>query len=573
VSDLSESRGILASSAVMATGTVFSRASGYLRNLLLAAAIGNELHADLFNIGNTIPNMLYILLAGGVFNAVLVPQLVRAQKNDPDGGDAYTNRVISLALIFLGAVTVLLVIAAPLVMRLYLNGAYDDPSLAAQRDSAIMFARYCLPQVFFYGMFVLLGQVLNARGRFGPMMWAPIANNAISIVVLVLYLFWFGALPEGDGCAAYTGTQELVLGGGATLGIAAQVLILLPVLKAAGVSFRPQLDFRDSGLGHTLRLGIWTVLFVIVNQVAYTVVVRLASGGTARSTCQDLAGHAARHAARHAAEHVSDATGYTVYAAAFLFVMVPHAIITVSLATAILPRLSAKAADGDLAGLAGTLAGTLRTALAVVIPFALALPLLGYDAAKVLFGYGATATTFDHYVPSIILFGPGIVFFTVHYLMLRGFYALELNRTVFFIQCAIGVTNVVLAILLVHEATAAQTSPALVIAYGSSYVLGSAVSYLLLRGRLGGLETPALLRFVVRVLIAAGISTLVAWAVGRVLPGHADDVSHVLAASRVVLLGGIDLALFLVLARAMRIQEVTSVVETLVRRIPGARSS
>jgi putative peptidoglycan lipid II flippase len=112
-----------------------------------------------------------------------------------------------------------------------------------------------------------------------------------------------------------------------------------------------------------------------------------------------------------------------------------------------------------------------------------------------------------------------------------------------------------------------------VVAYGSSYVLGSAISYVLLRGRLGGLETPALLRFVVRVLIAAGISTLVAWAIGRVLPGHTDDVSHVLAATRVVLLGGIDLAIFLVIARAMRIEEVTSVMETLVRRMPGARSS
>ena len=146
MSDLSESRGILTSSAVMATGTIFSRASGYVRNVLLAAAIGNELHADLFNIGNTIPNMLYILLAGGVFNAVLVPQLVRAQKGDPDGGEAYTNRVITLAVIFLGAVTILLVVAAPLVMRLYLSGAYNDPALAAQRDSAITFARYCLPQ-------------------------------------------------------------------------------------------------------------------------------------------------------------------------------------------------------------------------------------------------------------------------------------------------------------------------------------------------------------------------------------------------------------------------------------------
>jgi putative peptidoglycan lipid II flippase len=559
MSDSVESRGILASSAVMATGTVFSRASGYVRNVLLAAAIGNQLHADLFNIGNTIPNMLYILLAGGVFNAVLVPQLVRAQKGDADGGEAYTNRVITLALLFLGAVTVVLVIAAPLVMKLYLNGSYDDPGLAAQRDSAIAFARYCLPQVFFYGMFVLLGQVLNARGRFGPMMWAPIANNAISIVVLVLYLFWFGALPATDSCAAFTSTQELVLGGGATLGIAAQVLILLPVLRAAGVRFRPRYDFRGSGLGHTLRLGIWTVLFVVVNQVAYTVVVRLASGGPARAAC----GHHHHH------QQVADATGYTVYAAAFLFVMVPHAIITVSLATAILPRLSAKAADGDLSGLAGTLAGTLRTALAVVIPFALALPVLAYDASKVLFGYLATASTFDHYVPSMILFGPGIVFFTVHYLMLRGFYALELNRTVFFIQCAIGLTNIVAALLLVHRATAAQTSPALVIAYGASYLLGSAVSYAMLRRRLGGLETPTLVRFLVRLLIAAGVATTVAALLGHALPGRGHDVSHVLAAVRLVVLGAADLGLFVVLSRLMHIREVTSVVDTVLRRRRG----
>jgi putative peptidoglycan lipid II flippase len=560
MSDTIESRGILASSAVMATGTVFSRASGYVRNLLLAAAIGNGLHADLFNIGNTIPNMLYILLAGGVFNAVLVPQLVRAQKGDPDGGEAYTSRVITLALLFLGVVTVILVIAAPLVMKLYLNGAYDDPSLAAQRDSAIAFARLCLPQVFFYGMFVLLGQVLNARGRFGPMMWAPIANNAISILVLVVYLVWFGPLAANSGCAAYSSQQELVLGGGATLGIVAQVLILVPVLKAAGVRFRPRYDFRGSGLGHTARLGIWTVLFVIVNQVAYTVVVRLASGGTARAAC----GPAHHHHAQ-----VADATGYTVYAAAFLFVMVPHAIITVSLATAILPRLSAKAADGDLSGLAGTLAGTLRTALAVVIPFALGLPLLAYDAAKVLFGYGATAATFDHYVPSMILFGPGIVFFSVHYVLLRGFYALELNRTVFYVQCAIGATNVVVALVIVHQATAAQTSPALVIAYGASYLLGSAVSYAMLRRRLGGLETPHLVRFLIRLLIAGGLAAALAGLLAHVMPGRGDDVSHALAALRLLVIGGLDLVLFIAFARIMRIREVTTVLDTVLRRRRG----
>jgi putative peptidoglycan lipid II flippase len=558
--DVDEGQGILASSALMATGTVVSRVSGYARNLLLAAAIGNELHADLFNIGNTIPNMLYILLAGGVFNAVLVPQLVRAQKADPDGGAAYTNRVITLAMLFLGAVTVLLVIAAPLLMRLYLNHSYDCANMAEQRGAAIAFARYCLPQVFFYGMFVLVGQVLNARGRFGPMMWAPIANNAISVLVLVLYLVWFGPLAPSASGSAYTGTQELVLGAGATLGIAVQVLILIPFLRRAGVHFRPRYDLRNSGLGHTLRLGIWTVLFVVVNQIAYTVTVRLASGGTARGGC----GHAGL---------AHDSTGYTVFSGAFLFAMVPHAIITVSLATAILPRLSGKAADGDLAGVAATLAQTLRTALVVAVPFALLLPVLSYDTAKVLFGYGATSTTFEHYVPSMILFGPGIVLFTVHYLMLRGFYALEQTRTVFYIQCAIAAANIVVAVVLVHRATPEQTSPALVVAYSASYLVGSIISYAMLGSRLGGLGGRELLRFVVRLLVAGLVSTGLAWALGQLLPGSDHAASHLVAGLRVAVLGTVDVAVFVALARVLRLREVTDVVDLVLRRRPGARAS
>jgi putative peptidoglycan lipid II flippase len=173
----------------------------------------------------------------------------------------------------------------------------------------------------------------------------------------------------------------------------------------------------------------------------------------------------------------------------------------------------------------------------------------------------------------MILFGPGVVFFTVHYLMLRGFYALEQNRTVFFVQCAISATNVLVALLLVSRATPAQTSPALVVAYLASYVLGSAVSYLLLRRRLGGLETPTLLRFLVRLLVAALTSTAVAWAVGRLLPGAGDDVTHLVAGIRLVVLGAVDVAVFLFLAGWMRITEVTTVLDTVVRRLPGRSHS
>lgn len=546
-----EQQRVLTNTAVMAAGTIVSRMSGFVRSTLLMAALGLQLHADVFNIANTIPNMLYILLAGGVFNAVLVPQLVRSARTDADGGEAYTNRVVTLAILFLGTVTVLLVVAAPLLMQVLLDSRFNDPELAAQRDSAIAFARLCLPQVFFYGMFVLLGQILNARGKFGPMMWAPIANNIISVAVLVIYLVAFG--PAEDVFGAFSEGQELLLGLGATAGIVAQLLVLFPYLRGVGYRFRPRFDFLHTGLAHTLRLGTWTVLFVIVNQIAYVVVVKLASSGTAA-----LGG---------------DGTGYTVYSGAFLLVMVPHAIITVSLATAILPGLSAKAAEHDLTGLAGTLAETLRTALAVVIPFAMLLPFIATDLSNVVWGHGASAPKFDLFVPSLALFGPGLLFFTVHYLMLRGFYALERTRTVFWIQCAVGATNIVVAALLVRATTAEQTSPALVASYAAAYLVGSVISYAVLSRVLGGLRTATLVRFVVRTLIAAAISTAAAAGAAYLLHRLVSDPHWSVAAVWLVVVATVDVVVFVVLARLMRLSEVTAVVDTVTRRLPLPRRS
>ena len=543
-----EERTILSSSAVMAAGTIVSRLSGFVRTALLAAALGAGLHADLFNIANTVPNALYILLVGGVFNAVMVPQLVRAMKHDPDGGEAYTNRILTLAAVFLGLVTLVLVLAAPLVMDIYLNEDFSSPDLAAQRDSVIDLARYCLPQVFFYGMFVLVGQILNSRGRFGPMMWAPIANNLISIGVLVAYLLSFGPAEGAAEDAAYTVDQEMLIGIGSTLGIVAQFLILVPYLRAAGFRFRPRFDFRGTGLGHTLRLGMWTVLFVVVNQIAYAVVVNLASGGSAEG-----------------------GTGYTVYAFSFLIVMVPHSVITVSLATAILPRLSQKAADGDLPGVGRTLGGTLRTALAVMVPFAALLPLVAPELARILLGFGASADAIGAYARTLAIFGPGILLFTVHYLVLRGFYALEQTRTVFLNQCWVALTNVVVALVLVRTVDPEHTAPALATAYACSYLVGSVLSYVVLRRRLGTLDDARLLRFLIRLALVTVLTTAVAAVPALTLDrwsGTASWPGAVLVAGTTLAVAGV---VYLLLARVFRLREVTTVLETLTRRLPGAR--
>jgi putative peptidoglycan lipid II flippase len=551
-----ESRSVLSSSAVMAAGTVLSRGSGFVRGALLAAALGTYLHADLFNIANTIPNMLYILLAGGVFNAVLVPQIVRAMKNDPDGGEAYTNRIITLGALFLGLVTVVMVVAAPLIMQIFLSERFDEPDLAEQRQSAIDFARFTLPQVFFYGMFVLLGQVLNARGRFGPMMWAPIANNVISIGVLVTYLFVFGPAGKQD-TSAYTTEEELLLGLGATLGIVVQLLVLVPYLKKAGFTYRPRFDFRGTGLGHTLRLGIWTVGFVIVNQVAYTVVVNLASGGAAQGVGGEDPG-----------------TGYTIYSQSFLLVMVPHAVITVSLATAILPRLSARAAENDLAGVARGVSSTMRTALALIVPFALLLPLVSQDVANVVYGWGAASEAYPEYALPMALFGIGLVFFTVHFLMLRGFYSLERTRTVFWVQCVIAAANIGLAVVLTRNVAAGDVASALVVAYIGAYAVGAGLSYAVLRHLLGGLETPRLVRFVAKLLVAAAAAALLAWAAGLGLdalwPSEGRKVRALVVLGVVAAVDGVA---FLTLARLLRIEEVTTVLRLVTSRLRRSRAA
>ena len=536
---------ILASSAVMAAGTVFSRASGFIRSALLVAALGAAIRGDLFSIANTLPNMVYILLAGGIFNAVLVPQLVRRIKEDPDGGDAYARRVITLSALFLGAVTVLLIIFAPALLGLYLDDRYLEPDRAPHLESIVDLTRWCLPQVFFYGMYVLIGQVLNARGRFGPMMWAPIANNLLSIAMLVTYLVVWG--PVGDGPQRYEPldtSQEVLLGLGSTLGIVAQFLVLLPYLRASGFVYRPRFDFRDPELRKTLSLGVWTVLFVVVTQAAYLVVVKLASGGAA-----------------------DGGTGYTVYANSLLIMMVPHSIVTVSLATAILPRLSSFAHEGRLGELGSTVGSTLRTSLALVLPFAVLLPVVAGDVAGLAFGWAGGEDTAASFAPTLALFGPALAFFTVHYFMLRGFYAMEMTRLVFFIQVAVSATNVLVATLLVPSRPPEQTAPMLVVAYLSSYAVGAVVSFVLLRRTVGGLETPQLVRFLARMSIVLAAAVAAAWSVELALAGLGERPGPLVGLVRggasalaglLVVLGG---------ARLLRVREVTTLVDIVAARL------
>lgn len=545
---MSERPALARASAWMALGTIVSRITGMLRSIVLIAVIGASLNADLFNIANSIPNSLYILVAGGVFNVVLVPQLVRAMKNDEDGGDAYANRVITLGLLVLLAASIVLTIAVPLIMRLLFDGALFTPEFADQRRSALLLMVLCMPQVFFYGAFVLVGQVLNARQRFGPMMWAPILNNLIALAMLGTYAWLFGTSDAADG---FSTGEALLLGLGSTLGIVVQAVTLVPYLRAVGFRYRPRFDFRGVGLGHTARLGAWTLGFIVVNQIAFFVIARIGSGATieGRRTGQDAAGQ-------------------TVYDLGFLLAQVPHGVITVSLATAIIPTLAAYAADGRLARVGSELGRTMRLVLILIVPIAVATAVLGPQLAQVLASGGAASSSVGAIGTTISAFSLGMLAFTLHYVVLRGFYAMEDTRTPFWIQTVIAATNVLVAFIASSLVSPIWVSTILALSFGAAYLVGLTISVTLLSRRVGGLATAEMTGFLVRLALVTLLTcaVMLTASVGWLRLDLGPEGTFLGALLHLVVVGGFGALVYLVAAHLARLRELQYVVRSLLRR-------
>src|SRR4030081_256749 len=208
----------LRSSRSMALGTLASRATGFLRTLIIGVAIGG-LGGGAYHPPNTTPNIIYELLLGGVLTSVVVPLLVGAAQRDTDDGEAYAQRLLTVVVVGLGGITLLAVALAPAIIRLYLV----NPSVAPM---ATLFALFFLPQIFFYGVGALVGAILNVRGSFAPPMWTPVLNNLVLILTGVLFI----AITQTDAVkrGALSSSQEILLAAGTTLCTRAQTPGLPP---------------------------------------------------------------------------------------------------------------------------------------------------------------------------------------------------------------------------------------------------------------------------------------------------------------------------------------------------------
>ncbi len=547
----SAGRGLLGSSAVMAAGTVTSRLTGVLRDVAMTAALGFYLVSDAYSLGNTLPNIVYILIAGGALNAVFIPQLVRRMKDDADGGTAYLDRLLTLVMTVLVALTVAAVILAPLIVDLYATSAYGP----GQRDLAVAFARLCLPQILFYGAYAMLSQVLNSRGRFGPPMFAPIANNIVAIATFLLFLAIAGTSAAADG--VLTPDQIAILGIGTTLGVVAQSAILIPVLWKAGYIWRPRFDWRGVGLRKTGTLALWTIGLVMVNQAAYVIITRLATLANVNAAAGDTV-----------------AAGLTTYQKAHLVFILPHSVITVSVVTAMLPALSRLAHSGHLVEVGQDIGRVMRNVAALIIPIGTVLLLVSPSLSILLFGYGASTVAQAELTGIVVaMFTVGLVPFTLFYVLLRGFYALEDTRTPFWVSALFNGLMLLFAVPLFYAASrivggGGPQVAALALGYSLAYWLVFAVTWWLLARRLGTLDSRRTLGALARMLAAATVAFGVMYAAQRglaLIPLSLGPWGSALV--RIVILSGVGAASYGACAALFKVTEVSDAITMLRRRL------
>ena len=520
-------------SGIMAIGTIFSRITGFIRSVLAVAVLGTALLADSYNVANTMPNILYNLLVGGALTAVFVPQLVRSF-SDPDGGDGFASRLVTTISVILLALVAIGMIFAPALVRLYAP-EFSTQGFEAENQIAIAFTRYCLPQIFFLGLFTMLGQIANSRGSFAPLMWAPIANNLVVIAVFSGVLI----LQEKISVDSITDAQIQLLGWGTTLGIVVQALILIPVVMRSGVTLR--LRFGVAGLGKSFGLAGWTLVYVLISQLGYLVTVNVATSAAVRS----------------AQDGLTTGVGFTPFTSAYYIMLLPYSIVTISIVTALLPHLSKLAMENKVEDVRLQLIRAIRMCGVVTVPSAVAFLAFGPLITEVLFfGISLEDSRYIGYVLSALSLG--LVAFSINLILIRGFNAFEDTKTQVVSILIINLISVALSYLFLEILPSDLVTVGLGVAFSVSYILGLFITIYLLRKHTARIDFSAVrsqhLRLLIASLIAMAPFYLLSWRLDWVNTEFEtiQSLTHLL-----VVLGGGG-SLFLLLANLFKVSEVNT---------------
>ena len=528
-------------SSVMAVGTILSRITGFIGGVIVIATLGTALLADAFNVANTMPNILYNLLVGGALTAIFIPQLVRAF-DDADGGHLFASRLVTTISGILLALVAVGVIFAPQLVYIYAP-SFSTPGFETEREIAIALTRYCLPQIFFLGLFTMLGQVANARGSFAPLMWAPIANNLVIIVVFSAFLIKWPSVSVDS----ITSTQLQILGWGSTFAIVVQALILVPVVKRSGIKIRPKWGFE--GLGKSFSLAGWTLVYVLISQIGYLITVNVATTAAVDS----------------AKAGITTGVGLTPFKNAYLIMLLPYSIVTVSIITALLPHMSKLAINKKVDDVKDQILRAIKTVGVLTIPSSVAFLLFGPLITEVLFfGISKEDGIYVGYVLSALSLG--LVAFSINLVLVRGFNAFEDTRTQVWSILIINLISVGLSYLFLAVLPSDWVTVGLGIAFSVSYLVGLFITLRLLKKHTGTIHVREFLGQHGRLLLAALIAMLPLFAISQYFGWVGSDQSSLIRASEllfVIVAGALG---YFFAAKALRITEVSGITALILRR-------
>ena len=533
---------IAKSSAVMALGTIVSRVTGFVRTIILAAAIGTQLLGDAYQTAGMVPYMIYDLLIGGLLASVFVPFLVKRRKLDPDGGNRTEQRLVTLMLLALFVITLLSVLVAEWFIRIY-AGEFTG----AQYEVSVVMARYLVTQIFFIGASGLASAMLNARNRFGAPMWAPVLNN----IVIIGILLWFISIAgPGRTPETITSGELMLLGLGTAVGQVLQAAVLVWALAAAGFRWRPRLDLRGSGLGEAAGAASWMMLYIVVAQLGALVSTNVAT----------------RAGTRAAELGFDSGAGITAYKFASMLFQLPYAIIAVSVITALLPRMSEHVAAGRKDQVRSDFSRGFRLSSVLIVPISVAMIVFAIPFCVMIYAQGSTTASDAAAIGRILMvFCVMLIPFTLFQLQMRVFYALGDTRTPALVSIPSEIAHAVTAIALLFVVEPQHVVVWLPVPYGLYYIVGSVIMWYLLHRRLNGMDgrrTAATLFKLHAATVPAAVFGLAMIYAFQGLPG---DLWPGLAA---MLAGGIvGAVLFVVTAKFLNVTEVTSFLDLLRTRL------
>jgi putative peptidoglycan lipid II flippase len=519
------SASVVRSSGLMAVGTLGSRMTGFLRTLVQNAALGAVGIAEAYNLSNTLPNVVYNLALGGILTSVIVPLIVAASRRDSDRGESYDQRMFTLITFALAGITLVATLAAVPIVYLYKGSQITGRT----EHLAVIFAFFFIPQIFFYGLSSLIGAILNSRGSFAAPMWTPIVNNFVVIGVLGLYIAMGGLSKDPR---TISGTEVALLGIGTTLGIVVQTAALVPALRRVGFRWHPRLDFRRAEITEIGRMGGWMFGYIAATQVAFLVTTRIA-GDTGN--------------------------GITVYNYSWLLFQLPYAVVGISVITALLPRMSAHASQRRFGLVRQDFSTGVRLASAIVVPCSLVLAVLGPKLGEVFFAHGRTHLQAAHYMGVVFaVFCLGLLPYMIFQLQLRVFYSVHDSKTPALIGLVTMAVNIVANLIALGVLPNSDLVAGLGAGFGVANIVGMVIAWRILSTRLRGLDGYRIGRSLVRMHAATVPAALLAILVGLVF-GNAYVV--------VIIGSGLAVGMYLLFARCLKIEELTSLSRTVLARL------